>query len=154
GIQFWPAFKGRDGCRTPMVWTNKPPNGGFSEAKPWLPVPPEHLRLAVSVQEENDSSLLAHYRRMLAFRARHAELDKGEIRFIGESEHVLVFERRLAGRGMIVAINMSDEERRVEIEKGCKAIGGFDTEGRLEGGRLTLRPFGSWFALAEEKGGD
>ncbi len=20
GIQFWPEFKGRDGCRTPMVW--------------------------------------------------------------------------------------------------------------------------------------
>ena len=20
GIRFWPAFKGRDGCRTPMVW--------------------------------------------------------------------------------------------------------------------------------------
>ena len=22
GIQFWPDFKGRDGCRTPMVWTS------------------------------------------------------------------------------------------------------------------------------------
>jgi alpha-glucosidase len=22
GIEFWPEFKGRDGCRTPMVWGN------------------------------------------------------------------------------------------------------------------------------------
>ena len=23
GIQFWPEFKGRDGCRTPMVWDSQ-----------------------------------------------------------------------------------------------------------------------------------
>ena len=30
GIRFWPEFKGRDGCRTPMVWESDVPNGGFS----------------------------------------------------------------------------------------------------------------------------
>ena len=46
GIQFWPEFKGRDGCRTPMVWEPSNDMGGFSsgaEARPWLPVAPEHL---------------------------------------------------------------------------------------------------------------
>ena len=38
GIRFWPEFKGRDGCRTPMVWEANAPNGGFSTGKPWLPV--------------------------------------------------------------------------------------------------------------------
>ncbi len=37
GIQFWPDFKGRDGCRTPMVWESLP-DGGFSSATPWLPI--------------------------------------------------------------------------------------------------------------------
>ena len=36
GIEFWPEFKGRDGCRTPMVWENTNLNGGFSDVKPWL----------------------------------------------------------------------------------------------------------------------
>src|SRR5918995_1106475 len=36
GIRFWPGYKGRDGCRTPMVWDSNAPNGGFSSAKPWL----------------------------------------------------------------------------------------------------------------------
>ena len=30
GIQFWPEFKGRDGCRTPMVWDSKTAQAGFS----------------------------------------------------------------------------------------------------------------------------
>ena len=38
GIQFWPEFKGRDGCRTPMVWDDGA-YGGFSTVRPWLPVP-------------------------------------------------------------------------------------------------------------------
>ena len=42
GIRFWPGFKGRDGCRTPMVWEADAQNAGFSIAKPWLPVPDNH----------------------------------------------------------------------------------------------------------------
>ncbi|RVC41126.1 alpha-glucosidase, partial [Mesorhizobium sp. M4A.F.Ca.ET.090.04.2.1] len=63
GIRFWPEFKGRDGCRTPMVWDAAAKNGGFSAAKPWLPVPGKHLSQAVSVQQGDPSSLLEHYRR-------------------------------------------------------------------------------------------
>ena len=51
GKRFWPTIKGRDGCRTPMVWEAEAPNGGFSTApKPWLPVPAEHLAAAVDRQ--------------------------------------------------------------------------------------------------------
>jgi alpha-glucosidase len=39
GIRFWPEYKGRDGCRTPMVWDIQVAQGGFSTVKPWLPVP-------------------------------------------------------------------------------------------------------------------
>ena len=35
GITFWPTFKGRDGCRTPMPWTAAAPNAGFSSGAPW-----------------------------------------------------------------------------------------------------------------------
>ena len=43
GKRFWPKFRGRDGCRTPMVWLSDNMHGGFSEVKPWLPVAMEHL---------------------------------------------------------------------------------------------------------------
>ncbi|HEY8327471.1 MAG TPA: alpha-amylase family glycosyl hydrolase, partial [Rhodanobacter sp.] len=44
GIANYPNILGRDGCRTPMPWTDQPPSAGFSDsASPWLPVPAEHL---------------------------------------------------------------------------------------------------------------
>jgi hypothetical protein len=40
GIRFWPAFKGRDGCRTPMPWEAAKAHAGFTTAaKSWLPCP-------------------------------------------------------------------------------------------------------------------
>src|SRR5690606_1905771 len=50
GIAFWPDFKGRDGCRTPMPWRRDAPHAGFSTAEPWLPVPDAHRALAVDLQ--------------------------------------------------------------------------------------------------------
>lgn len=33
GIRFWPAFKGRDGCRTPMPWEAGKAHAGFTSAE-------------------------------------------------------------------------------------------------------------------------
>ncbi|HZY50415.1 MAG TPA: alpha-amylase family glycosyl hydrolase, partial [Devosia sp.] len=81
GIEFWPQFKGRDGCRTPMVWQTQSPTGGFTTAtRPWLPVPADHLTKAVDRQEGDPRSVLQHYRDTLAFRKRHPALSKGTIK--------------------------------------------------------------------------
>jgi alpha-glucosidase len=53
GITFWPEFKGRDGCRTPMPWTGEAPNAGFTSGKPWLPVAEPHLALNVEAQDKD-----------------------------------------------------------------------------------------------------
>ena len=50
GIAFWPEFKGRDGCRTPMPWTAQEKFGGFSNVEPWLRFPEVHRVHAVDVQ--------------------------------------------------------------------------------------------------------
>ncbi|UUP16988.1 alpha-glucosidase [Nitratireductor thuwali] len=146
GIQFWPEFKGRDGCRTPMVWESGSPNGGFSAGRPWLPVPAEHLHLAVS-EQEHGQSLLQHYRMLIALRSRNIELTKGALRFIGDSDAVLAFERRFGDRAIVVAINMSGATVHMDLPgAGLGAIAGFGDKGRLEDGRLTLEPHGYWLA--------
>ena len=64
GIAFWPTFKGRDGCRTPMPW-DASERAGFSNGEPWLPVPEQHSRSSVAAQERDPTSALHGFRRLL-----------------------------------------------------------------------------------------
>jgi alpha-glucosidase len=97
GIRFWPAYKGRDGCRTPMVWAKDAVHAGFSDApRTWLPVPESHLRQAVDQQDHLSGSLLNHYRQTLAFRKSHGCLIDGAMTFLDTNGDLLAFTR---GRG-------------------------------------------------------
>ncbi|MEL6641181.1 MAG: alpha-amylase family glycosyl hydrolase, partial [Pseudomonadota bacterium] len=78
GIQFWPEFKGRDGCRTPMVWEKSNSNGGFTEAKPWLPVSSAHLKNNVAAQQDDPEALLHHYKAAIALRQANPALAQGD----------------------------------------------------------------------------
>ncbi|MCY1668124.1 beta-galactosidase BglA [Rhizobium sp. SL86] len=110
GIRFWPAFKGRDGCRTPMVWEADQPLGGFSAGpKAWLPVPPEHLPLAVSAQDGIETSILAHYRETLAFRRAHGALLDGDMTFLDTQADLLAFVREKGGERLLFVFNLTRE---------------------------------------------
>ena len=61
GIRFWPEYKGRDGCRTPMPWDEGEAPNGFTTGKPWLPVKPPQSALNVAAPERRsglDAQLL------------------------------------------------------------------------------------------------
>lgn len=150
GIRFWPEFKGRDGCRTPMIWGHNQPNGGFSDGSPWLPVPEDHTQLAVDRQSGDQASLLEHYRDMLTFRQQYLEFAKGSIEFISSDQNALVFKRLHQGAVMFVAINMSDKQ--VDIEAPQSDFVQIETpsgRGVKTENRITLPPYGSYFARAK-----
>ncbi len=108
GKRFWPEFKGRDGARTPMPWQAEAAHGGFSEAKPWLPVAMEHLLLSVDRQEQCDDSVLSFYRSMIAFRNRHPSLVSGDYAPVSNGADHIVFERCAeAGERMLCVFNLS-----------------------------------------------
>ncbi|MBB3997019.1 alpha-amylase family glycosyl hydrolase [Aureimonas pseudogalii] len=110
GKRFWPTIKGRDGCRTPMVWEGAAPQGGFTQnARPWLPIPAEHLALAVDGQAGREGSLLEFYRAFLAFRRAHPALVKGEIAFHDLGPGLLAFDRILASERIVCVFNLSGE---------------------------------------------
>ena len=108
GITFWPDYKGRDGCRTPMVWDNGP-QGGFTIGVPWLPVKDAQLARNVAAQEGVAGSVLEFYRAMLAYRAGSAALMGGRTRFLDVTEPVLMFERVLEGSTLTCVFNLSAE---------------------------------------------
>jgi alpha-glucosidase len=153
GIRFWPGFKGRDGCRTPMVWEELAVYAGFSRAKPWLPIPQEHRVRAVANQEYDPNSVLAHYRRALAFRKEHAALLAGDIRFLDAPEGVLAFERGSGNGAMFCVFNIRREPVQFDLPKAFgKArflvVPGFEAPA-LEGKRLSLPPLGVAFGIVD-----
>jgi alpha-glucosidase len=108
GIRFWPGFKGRDGCRTPMAWEAAAVNAGFSTGRPWLPIPESHRACAADIQAGDGLSVLAHYRAVLALRRAHPALVSGSIRFLDAEGDVLAFTREGAGERLLCAFNFAD----------------------------------------------
>ena len=68
GLNFWPKFKGRDGCRTPLPWNSKQKNYGFSSGKPWLPCDKKFEKLSVDIQENDKNSMLNFTREKISQR--------------------------------------------------------------------------------------
>lgn len=147
GIRFWPEFKGRDGCRTPMVWNRQGLNGGFSRAKPWLPVPGEHLALAVDAEEADPDSVLSFYKRMLAFRRAHPVLRHGTIEFLASEGDAVAFGRSGAGEEMICAFNFSAEPAMIALAGAgtCEPLSEPALGGEAAGDEISLPAYGAWF---------
>lgn len=110
GIPYWPTFKGRDGCRTPIAWTGAA-QGGFSKVEPWLPVDPRHIARSVSAQETNPDSVLAFAREVFALRRAQPALHAGTIEFLGNDADLLVFARKHAGSTIVCVFNMGDQPK-------------------------------------------
>jgi alpha-glucosidase len=147
GIQFWPEFKGRDGCRTPMVWDSQVAQGGFSTVTPWLPVPVEHILRAVSVQQGDENSVLEHYRRFLAFRKLYPAFAKGEIEFSESQEDALIFTREYGNEKILCVFNMSALETNVSLPAGeWQALTGHGFNSNNYGDKIDIPAWGAYFA--------
>ncbi|MER9867854.1 alpha-glucosidase family protein [Mesorhizobium sp. M0136] len=148
GIRFWPAIKGRDGCRTPMVWEAVADNAGFSTGKPWLPVPASHRARAVDVQNGEQTSVLASYRAMLALRKQHPALVRGSIRFLDAEGDVLAFIREGGDEKLLCVFNFADEPAGWQLPPDLEAIEPRDLGGAagvLQERTLSLPPLGCFF---------
>ncbi|MEQ8305147.1 MAG: alpha-glucosidase family protein [Hoeflea sp.] len=147
GIQFWPDFKGRDGCRTPMVWSEHEQSAGFTVGQPWLPVPPEHRHLAVDAQDHVQASMLNHYRRLLAFRHAHRPLAKGTLEFHESGDSVLSIIRRDGNETIFCAFNLSEEMQVIDCPDGpLEPLDGHGFSGFLRSDTVELSPYDAFFA--------
>ncbi len=147
GIRFWPKFKGRDGCRTPMVWVPDTLNGGFSEGKPWLPVAMEHLGRAAFTQATDPDSTLQFYRSMLAFRSRHPALAKGSLQVHEARENYISLIREHNGVRLFCAFNLSAEGQPLCLPTGTWVQDESAPFQNLE--KETLLPWQAWFGLEQ-----
>ncbi len=127
-IANWPLTLSRDGTRTPMVWSDNAPNGGFSHSQPWLPIGDDHGPLAVSRQQGDAGSMLEATRRMIALRKASPALKWGDISFVAADEDILIFTRHTEEQTALCAFNLGasaiDWTRPAGSWTLCDAVGG------------------------------
>ncbi|WP_016956037.1 alpha-amylase family glycosyl hydrolase [Catenovulum agarivorans] len=143
GIRFWPRFKGRDGCRTPMPW-NEQLNCGFSQAKPWLPVAKGHSALAVSHQLQDGDSMLSFCKHLLSWRKNSEVMRLGEMKDLQVEGELLSFIRYDELVCILCILNLSDKpvdyklaKNYALVEKNCFALGLYLQKGQ----QIKLSPY-------------
>ncbi|MEM8617970.1 MAG: alpha-amylase family glycosyl hydrolase, partial [Pseudomonadota bacterium] len=105
----WPKTLGRDGARTPFPWMADAINAGFGAGQPWLPVDPDHTKLALDRQQGHDS-MVAFTRRALSLRKRLSALIAGDMRFLpGMPEHGLAIARHVEDQTVLALFNLTGQ---------------------------------------------
>ncbi|UZJ43464.1 alpha-glucosidase family protein [Marinimicrobium sp. C6131] len=149
GITFWPRFKGRDGCRTPMPWQHDQHQAGFSTApSTWLPIPEEHKARAVDIQNEDPNSVLNAYRTFINWRNDQPALRLGDIEFLNAPEGQMLFTRRHDDQSLLVAMNFTGQETTLALN-GLSAGTALEGHGfigaRIEGRQVILPAYGAGY---------
>jgi len=116
GITGWPTYKGRDGERTPMQWSDGP-NAGFTRGTAWLPIPPSYRRYNVESESRDPQSILEFYRHLLALRHQDRALVEGDYSPLNEDNaNVLSYLRRYKNEAVLVVLNMSSSMQAVSFD--------------------------------------
>lgn len=105
------AGTGRDGCRTPMQWSEIP-NAGFTtpDARPWLPVGSTANGECVDAQRADPESMLALTRGLIQLRRRHPALAYGSLHFDDAyAPPLLAYRRRHASGDVLMIANLGNE---------------------------------------------
>jgi alpha-glucosidase len=104
-------------------------------------VPEGHRVKAVDVQADDENSVLAHYRAMLALRRAHPALVSGSIRFLEAQGNLLVFIREGGGQKLLCVFNFGSEAAGWTVPPDLGLLEAVELAGcraTLEGGVLAL----------------
>jgi alpha-glucosidase len=147
GLAFWPEFKGRDGCRTPLPWQYRAPNLGFSSAQPWLPTDPRHRDKSADLQEVHPMSTLNRFRTFMAWRKRYAVFRTGTLRFLDAPADVLTYVRETEDHAVVTVLNLSSRIVSVVLRDldDMQPLAGHGFVSRQDRNEVTLPPYGAYF---------
>lgn len=133
------SARSRDNARTPMQW-NRSENMGFTSGTPWLSIPDNPQDINAEDEVGDEGSVLCCYRKLIRLRRDLDVVAEGDIRFLPSPYGVMLYERRLDGKVLSVAVNLLEEEALLpEALDGKLVIGSYE-DSPLDG-TSTLRPF-------------
>jgi len=143
GRTYWPVFKGRDGCRTPIPWEHNARNAGFSDAqRAWLPIPPAHFMLAVDRQDPVSDSVLATWRTLVRIRRENAALRRGSLGLLNCAAPLIAFERRCGSDRLLCLFNLGKTDELFPMAERALPLAAERCSVRSEAGDTLLAPNG------------
>jgi alpha-glucosidase len=113
--------QGRDPERTPMCWDGSQ-RAGFTTGVPWLPLGEDSRSINVAVQQQDRSSILALYKKLIALRKSHPTLVSGKLDQLHVENGILRF-RRSGVEEIDVILNMTREEIPVQTSSARVLVG-------------------------------
>ena len=133
--------RSRDNSRTPMQWDGSPA-AGFTSGTPWIGLPEGHERISAEAEEQDETSVLGYYKRLIRLRKQEKAISDGDIRFIlPDEEGIIAYERTLGPDKITVFCNYTGQPREVPFGGGSFVIGSYEDAPRHESGRVLLRPY-------------
>jgi oligo-1,6-glucosidase len=109
------AAMSRDNARTPVQWDDSP-QAGFTTGTPWLAVNPNHAEINAAAERADPDSVFHHHRRLIALRHDDPVVALGDFTMLlPEDEQVYAYTRELDGDALLVVVNVSGEERVVDL---------------------------------------
>ncbi|MEM1128174.1 MAG: alpha-amylase family glycosyl hydrolase [Bacteroidota bacterium] len=110
---------GRDGCRTPMPWSNANAALGFSDADPsalWLPAGDGRPGVNVATQQDTPTSIFHLYKALLALRRTHPALHQGSYTPLHAPANVYAYDRAHGAETFRILLNFSEAFVDVPLE--------------------------------------
>jgi alpha-glucosidase len=111
GKHYWPIYKGRDGCRSPMQW-NDTAYAGFSTARPWLPLNSNYVHRNVLAQRADSDSIFNFTKKLLALRKEIPALRRGDFAPLETPRGLLAYLRWTEEQSVLVVVNFSARDRK------------------------------------------
>jgi oligo-1,6-glucosidase len=109
------AAMSRDNARTPVQWDDSP-HAGFTTGRPWLDVNPNHREINAAAEHADPGSVFHHHRRLVELRHTDSVVALGDFTMLlPEDEQVYAFTRSLDGDTLLVVVNVSGQERAVNL---------------------------------------
>lgn len=110
-------FTSRDNGRTPMQW-NATQNAGFTTGSPWLPVNENSKEIHVEAQENNQNSVLSHFKKMVKIRKDNEVLVYGAYKLLdAKNENSYAYTRTLDGKKLLVLLNFKSENSTIKLNE-------------------------------------
>jgi alpha-glucosidase len=101
---------GRDGCRTPMQWTDAAAAAfTYAGVQPWLPFSDDVRTRNVDTQLADPGSLLNLYRRLLEIRHQEPALQVGNYQLLKTDQDVFAYLRDDGLSRLAIALNFSSD---------------------------------------------